>query len=64
MTKEELYKKMDIGEKDILKGESLFKSLSIELRKKFLSDIYAEYQTDGFFKSIYYIYGEFPNLEK
>ena len=44
---------MDIRENDIQKGESLFKSLSTELRKKFLSDIYAEYQPDGFFKSIY-----------
>jgi hypothetical protein len=64
MTKEELYTKMDIGENDIQKGESLFKSLSAELRKKFLSDIYAEYQPDGFFKSIYYIYGEFPKYRK
>jgi hypothetical protein len=64
MTKEEHYIKRDIGEKDMQKGESLFKSLSAELRNKFLSDIYAEYQTDGFFKSIYYIYGEFPKYRK
>lgn len=55
---------MDIGENDIQKGESLFKSLSAELREKFLSDIYAEYQPDGFFKSIYYVYGEFPKYRK
>lgn len=64
MTKEELYIKMNIEKTDIQKGELLYKSLSTEQRGKFLSDIYAEFQTGGIFKSIYYIYGEFPKFRK
>jgi hypothetical protein len=63
MTKEELYKKMNIAQDDIQKGESQFEAFSPELRKKFLSDIYAEYQGE-FFKSLDYIYGEYPNFRK
>jgi len=64
MNKEQLYKLMNIDKNDIQKGEKLYKSFSSEMRQKFLSDIYAEYQKEGTFKSIYYLYGEFPNFRK
>ncbi len=64
MKKEILYQQMNIIDQDILKGESLLASYSTEERKLFLSDIYAEHQPEGFFMSISYLYGEYPDFRK
>ena len=64
MKKDELYQIMNISSGDIEKGEKIFASFTEETKQHFLADIYAERTNDGFYKSLEYLYGKFPDFRK
>lgn len=55
---------MNISPEDIIKGENIFSSFTSETKCHFLADIYAERTADGYYKSLEYLYGSFPDYRK
>ena len=62
--RKDLYNQFNFSNDDIKKGQDILNSYSQELRKRFLSDIYADYVHDKGYFSVYGLYGNYPHFKK